>query len=127
MTKRVLTITLESDWKAALRAAGQRARAGMAHGTYQGEQLNFETPEAFLGRMTERRWALVRALEEGDAAGVRELARRVGRDAKRVHEDAGVLIELGLIERDAHGAYVCPFFDIHVDMHLQAAGDAVMR
>lgn len=54
------------------------------------------------------------------------MARRVGRDVKRVHEDAGVLVELGLIERDARDACVCPFSDIHVDMHLQAASDAVM-
>jgi hypothetical protein len=29
---------------------------------YQGETLNFESPGAFFGRLTERRWALVTAL-----------------------------------------------------------------
>ena len=43
--KRYLTITVESDWKTALRSAGKQAKAK----TYQGETLNFESPEQFLG------------------------------------------------------------------------------
>lgn len=123
MTQRTLTITLSPDWRAVLRAAGARARQALAAGPgsgsgYQGEQLNFETPEAFFGRLTKGRWAMVRALQTQGAAGVRELARRLDRDVKRVHEDAAVLIELGLVERDVSGRYVCPYTDIHVDMHL---------
>jgi predicted transcriptional regulator len=49
---------------------------------------------------------------------VRELARRLDRDVKRVHADACVLAELGLVERTASGGLLCPFADIHVDMHL---------
>jgi hypothetical protein len=32
-----------------------------------------------------------------------------------------VLVELGLIERTERGGLVCPFDDIHVDMHLKRA------
>lgn len=118
MNQRTLTITLGADWRSALRKAGKRATAG----EYQGETLNFETPAAFFGRLTERRWALVHALQQdGGVVGVRELARRLGRDVKRVHEDAATLVELGMIERNAAGALLCPFADIHVDMHLAAA------
>ena len=90
MKDRTLTITLQSDWRAALRAAGQRAQAS----SYQGEVLDFETPGAFLGRLTERRWALVHALQGQGELAVRELARRVGRDVKRVHDDVQVLADL---------------------------------
>ena len=84
MTKRRLTITLDADWRAALRQAGKAATAS----TYEGETLNFETPAAFFGSLTERRWAIVQALQhDGGTVGVRELARRLGRDVKRVHED----------------------------------------
>lgn len=118
MTKRRLTITLGTDWQAALRKAGKAATAL----TYQGEILNFETPAAFFGRLTERRWAIVQALQQdGDTVGVRELARRLGRDVKRVHEDAAELVSLGLIERTQAGALRCPYGDIHVDMHMAAA------
>jgi predicted transcriptional regulator len=50
--------------------------------------------------------------------GVRELARHLQRDVKRVHEDAQALVELGLIERDTKGSLTCPYADIHVDMHI---------
>lgn len=113
-TRRRLTITLSPDWRAALRQAGKAAQAD----SYQGETLNFESPGAFFGRLTERRWALVTALQGQGAMAVRELARRAGRDVKRVHEDVQVLAELGLVERDDAGGVVCPFADVHIDMHV---------
>jgi predicted transcriptional regulator len=117
MNKRTLTITLQADWKAAVRQAGRRAAAR----TYQGEVLNFESPGAFFGRLTERRWAIVRALQGQGEMALRELARRVERDVKRVHEDVHALIELGLVERGEGGGVVCPFQKVHIDMELQAA------
>ena len=89
---------------AALRQAGKAGRADR----HQGERLNFESPGAFFGRLTERRWALVTALQAQGVLAVRELARQVGRDVKRVHEDVQVLTELGLVERDDAGGVVCP-------------------
>ena len=115
MNKRTLTITLQPDWREALRQTGRRAKAS----AYQGEVLNFETPGVFFSRLTERRWALVRALQGQGELAVRELARRVGRDVKRVHEDVQVLAELGLIERAEGGGVICPFSSVHIDMHLK--------
>lgn len=115
MERRTLTITVQPDWRGALRAAGRLAVA--EH--YQGETLNFESPGDFLGRLTGRRWALVQALLGAGEVPVRELARRVGRDVKRVHEDVAILAELGLVERSARGGVLCPFADIHVDMHIR--------
>jgi predicted transcriptional regulator len=114
--QRILTITLQPDWKAALRTAGKRAQAQ----TYQGEVLNFESPGAFFSRLSERRWALVHALQGQGALAVRELARRVERDVKRVHEDVQALAELGLVERTESGSVECPFAEVHIDMHLTA-------
>jgi predicted transcriptional regulator len=57
-TRCTRTITLSPDWRAALRQAGKAAQAG----SDQGEALHFESPGAFFGRLTERRWALVTAL-----------------------------------------------------------------
>jgi len=117
MTRRTLTITLNGDWRGELRAAAKRASAR----SYQGERLNFETAESFFGKLTERRWALVHALQGQGAMSVRELARRVGRDVRRVHDDVEVLAELGLVERTETGGVECPFDTVHVDMRLTAA------
>ena len=116
MEKRKLTITLQADWKSALRAAGKAAQQD----SYQGETLNFQTPGAFFSRLTERRWVIINTLQQNGVTGVRELARQVGRDVKRVHEDAQILVELGLIERNDNGSLYCPYADIHVDMHIMS-------
>jgi predicted transcriptional regulator len=86
MTTRHLTITLQPDWQSALRSAGRRATAS----TYQGDVLNFESAGIFFGRLTEKRWAMVQTLQGQGEMALRELARRVGRDVKRVHEDVQV-------------------------------------
>jgi predicted transcriptional regulator len=117
MNDRTLTITLQPDWKTALRQAAQRASAS----SYQGEVLNFESPAAFFGRLTERRWAIVRALQGQGELALRELARRMERDVKRVHEDVTALVELGLLERTESGGVLCPFRSVHIDMELRAA------
>ena len=83
--------------------------------------LNFESPGAFFGRITERRWALVRALHGQGKVSLRELARRVERDVKRVHEDIQELLELGLVELGEGGGVACPFATVHIDMELRAA------
>lgn len=117
MTDRYLTITLQPDWKSALRAAAQVAKAG----TYQGEVLNFETPAQFFGQLTEKRWDIVRAAQGKGELAVRELARVVDRDVKRVHEDIVNLAELGLLERTESGGVMCPYTSMHIDMYLKAA------
>lgn len=116
MSKRTLTIRLQKDWRSGLRGAAKKASAR----TYQGEELAFETAGAFFGKLTERRWELVRALQGQGAMPIREIARRVDRDVKRVHEDVSALIDLGLLERTDEGV-VCPFARIHVDLEMSAA------
>jgi len=118
MEKRTLTITINPDWQSALRAA---ARGGFAADSYQGERLNFETPGAFFSHLTSRRWAMLDVLLGAGEVPVRELARRLKRDVKRVHEDASALVELGLIERTERGSLVCPYMDVHMDMHMRRA------
>jgi predicted transcriptional regulator len=117
MTQRNLTITLQPDWKAAIRAVGVAAMAD----TYQGEVLNFETPAQFFGQLSEKRWDIVRAAQGKGEMSVRELARVVDRDVKRVHDDIVVLSELGLLERTEGGGVLCPYTSMHIDMYMQAA------
>ena len=117
MTDRYLTITMQPDWKGALRAMAKVANAD----TYQGEVLNFESPGHFFGRLTERRWEIVRAAQGKGELSVRELARAVGRDVKRVHEDVVILADLGLLERTEGGGLICPYSSLHIDMCMKAA------
>ncbi len=117
MTDRYLTITLQPDWKGALRAMAQVAKAG----EYKGEVLNFESPAHFFGKLSEKRWNIVRVVQGKGALSVREIARTVGRDVKRVHEDVLILAELGMLERTGSGGVICPYSSMHIDMYLKAA------
>ena len=115
MTVRTLTITQTPDWRAGLRAAGKAT----VRGRYAGEVLNFENPAPFFGQLTERRWELVRAAQGRGALPVRELARLVERDVRRVHDDVVALTNLGLLERTEGGGVICPFATVHVDFKLE--------
>lgn len=117
MIERYLTITLQPDWKGALRAMAQAAKSD----TYQGEVLNFESPGQFFGQLTEKRWEIVHEAQGRGELSVRELARAVGRDVKRVHEDVVILAGLGLLERTESGGVLCPYSSMHIDMYLKAA------
>ena len=117
MNERNLTITMHPDWAGGLRATVQAAKAT----TYQGEVLNFESPAHFFGQLTEKRWEIVRAAQGKGELSVRELARAVGRDVKRVQEDVVSLAGLGLLERTESGGVMCPFSTLHIDMYLRAA------
>lgn len=117
MIDRFLTITAQADWQAGLRTAGKATESN----SYQGEILNFENPGHFFGQLTEKRWEIVRASQGKEELSVRDLARIVRRDIKRVHEDIGILSGFGLLERTDGGGVVCPFASMHIDMYLQTA------
>jgi predicted transcriptional regulator len=117
MNERHLTITLQPDWQASLWAAAKAAQKRI----YQGEVLNFESPSQFFGMLTEKRWALLRAAQGKGELSIRELARLVDRDVRRVHEDVVILGELGMLERTASSGVLCPFTSMHIDMLMSAA------
>ena len=117
MTERYLTISLLPDWQSGLR----KVAFALKSNEYQGEVLNFESPGHFFGQLTEKRWNIVRFAQGKGELSVRELARGVQRDVKRVHEDIGVLSQLGLLERTEASGLICPFAEMHIDMCLKAA------
>src|SRR4051794_21073035 len=77
-----------------------RAERGEAVGE---THVTFETWEALAAVMTPKRFALIRHLHREPHTSVAALARSVGRDDKRVHEDVEALIAAGLIERSEAG------------------------
>jgi len=117
---RYLTIQIEPDIEVDSARWLERAKRGLATGEYQGEWLSFSTPEQFFRELTPNRWQMVRQMMGAGVVGVRALARTLGRDVRRVHEDAAVLVELGMLERTEHGALCCPYGRIQIDMTMEA-------
>jgi len=117
MTERHLLTTLQPEWQAGRRNAARLAKAA----SDQGEVLNFETSGQFFGELSEKRREIVRAAQGRGELSVRELARLVHRDVKRVHKDIGVLPQLGLLDRSASGRVCCPYASMDISKILRAA------
>ncbi len=91
-------------WKAAEAEAGE-----MVEPT---DRLYFESWEALCAVLTPKRYELLRHLRLQPAESIRALARDLGRDVKRVHEDVSALAELGFIERHPDGRLSMPYDEI---------------
>ena len=101
-------------------AVAQRV-ADAWHRAERGEDVHerhvtFVSWEAIASVMTEKRYELLRYVRRHPARSVAALAREIGRDYKRVHEDIEALAKIGLIERD-HGLRA-PFDQIEATISI---------
>lgn len=78
--------------------AWKAAEAG--HRVEPSSRLCFVEWAALCAVLTPKRYELIRHLRRQPESGIRALARSLGRDVKRVHQDVAALEELGLIHRD---------------------------
>jgi len=90
----------ESLRDAAARVADAWHRAERGEPVEPQDVLTFVTWSALASVMTDKRHELLRHLHQHPASSIRALARDLGRDYKRVHEDVTALEAVGLIERD---------------------------
>ena len=119
MTKAVLRIRRDAD--AALSEMGKRFTAAWKGRRSSAHVFTFESPAALFRVLTPKRWELVEKLQALGPMSVRGLARSLERDVKRVHEDVGALIAVGLIERTERGKVHVPYAVIEADFALRAA------
>jgi predicted transcriptional regulator len=96
-------------WKG---AAQGRASAGS-------DTTTFVSWSALASVMTDKRHELLRHLHKSPAPSIRALARDLGRDFKRVHEDVASLERAGLIER-RDGALHADYSEIQAAILLEA-------
>lgn len=103
-------------------AAMARLQAELASGKHpRVARHTFRTAESMARTLTPLRWTLLEAMTGAGALGVRELARRLGRDVKAVHTDANALVAAGVIDRTDAGQYVFPFDRVKVQFQLGKA------
>ena len=67
------------------------------------DHLTFVDWDAFARTMTAKRLELLRHLHRQPQTSISALAKSLGRDYRRVHEDVEILSQAGLIERDSKG------------------------
>jgi predicted transcriptional regulator len=67
------------------------------------DHLTFVDWDVFSSSMTGKRLELLRYLHKNPQASIAALARALGRDYRRVHEDVEILARAGLVEQDEQG------------------------
>jgi predicted transcriptional regulator len=91
------TVTLDVQPLAdALADFGQAWRTGQADAA---PRISFASPELLWKVLSAKRWDILKAMAGQGKLGLREVARRVGRDVKGVHGDVHALVDVGMINR----------------------------
>jgi len=118
---RIATIQIRKDDAAVLREAGEAFIEAWRTGKSNGDVFTFSSPAQLFSVLSPRRWDLIERLQAVGPISLRGLARELGRDVKRVHEDVAVLLDWGLVERTDERKLIVPYGVIHADFDLSAA------
>jgi predicted transcriptional regulator len=79
--------------------------------------ISFDSANSLWKIISPVKQEILHALAGSGVMGVRELARKVGRDASAIHRDLQVLI----VDRAENGKVIFPYDDVHVDFRLSGA------
>lgn len=115
----ILHLTVGEPMEASLAraaAAMKAAKHGKRIKPYFG--VGFDEVGEMFAVFTPKRWELIRTLRESGAITIAELARRLQRDYKNVHNDCERLIQWMALEKDENGLVFAPYSEIVVDMKL---------
>lgn len=122
MKRAVIEIQRDSDTKSALESMGDSfvkawnsGEAGDPVATF-----TFSSPAQLFSIISPKRWELIEHLQQIGPVSVRGLARSLGRDVKRVHDDVTGLRTWGIIEHAEDGKICVPYDVIHADFDLRA-------
>ena len=122
MRRAVIAIKRNQDIRTVLAASAENFvkawRSGEA--TDPIATFTFASPAQLFSVISPKRWELIETLQRLGPSSVRGLARALGRDVKRVHEDVGGLLEWGIVERTEAGKVCVPYDVIHADFDLRA-------
>jgi predicted transcriptional regulator len=83
--------------------------------------FTFSSPAQLFSVITPKRWELIEHLQKIGPSTIRGLARSIGRDVKRVHEDVTALSQWGIVEPTDGAKVHVPYDVIHASFDLSAA------
>ena len=104
--------------KARVLEAVRRAEAGCVDPE---RHVTFESWDGLSRALSGKRLELPRHLRQNPATSVAELARSLGRDCKRVHEDVAILAAAGLPDRTDAGGVRAAYDEIRTVISLTPA------
>ena len=115
-----MTLTVDNDWKAALRQAGEQFKQAWKTGEYRGESIGFATPALLFDTLTPSRWEILDTLRMTKLPMSQpELAKMIGQNLESIEYDVHALLDLGLLESIDDGKLLCPFDEIRAEFTLK--------
>ncbi len=116
-------IQIRPDEDAAFLEEIEKAKQVMRDGTTSNPiaTFTFSSATQLFSVFTTKRFELVERLQKIGPTTIRGLARELGRDVRRVHDDVMILLDWGIMERNENGKVLVPFDDIHIGFDLRAA------
>ena len=114
---RTLTISVEPNPKRMEAESRERVLRAIRSG-YHGEYITFSTPDQLFAALPPKRWLVIDKLQHIGPSSLRGLARALGRDVKRVHEDVAALIGDRIVERNEQKKLFVPFAKIRIEFDL---------
>ena len=111
------TVMLSVESTSSVAARAKQALSGKPQGDY----ISFASLELLWKVLAPNRMAIVKVLAGGEPLALREIARRVERDVKAVHNDVQMLLKAGVLNKTESGKIEFGYDEIHVDFMLQAA------
>jgi len=114
----IFDVASMQDFLARAKAAAHAAQAAAV------ARISFPSEQRLLYVLSDNRVRMLKAMAGARVMGVRELARRVGRDVRAVHADIRVLLDAGVIDRTDNGKLIFPYRHVQVQFTLEAdSGD----
>jgi predicted transcriptional regulator len=116
-------IQIRPDEDAAFEESIERAKEVMRTGIPSDPlaTFTFSSHAQLFAVFTAKRFELMARLQKTGPSSVRGLARSLGRDVRRVHDDVAALIDWGIVERNEDGKVLVPFDVIRADFDLSVA------
>ncbi|MTW20448.1 transcriptional regulator [Allochromatium palmeri] len=109
----IIDVATIEEVKASMKAAFR--------GEPQGCRYSFASEERLLEVLNGRRWAILKVLAGQGPVGMRELARRLGRDIKPLSRDTKTLTDCGLIDKQPDGKVEFPYNGIDLAIRFRNA------
>lgn len=100
LSKREIKVHVGEDFDAVAARVAKAWRRAERGENVREHHVTFVSWDAISSIMTEKRYELLRYVRRHPARSIASLARDIGRDYKRVHEDVEALAGIGLIDRD---------------------------
>ena len=100
------------------RAEVKRSLSAAFRGERQPPRIGFASAELLMRTLTEHRIQMLRVMCGAGPLGLRELARKLDRDVKRVHGDAHALLKTGVLRKAKDRKLEFPYDVIHVEFEL---------